>query len=242
VITFPTLGMIGRLGNHLFQMAASISLALEHKEEYGFPRWRHEGQFILEGCFHDDLPKGEKDYHEPNFHYDPIPYEPGLRLHGFFQSEKYFGEHGETIRRLLSPRRMVPKIRGVASVQVRRGDYLLLPDKHPILGSDYYGAAVETLLAQGVDQFLVFSDDLAWCREHFQTPPFNVVPEMSDIEQFSLSLACEHHVMANSTFSWWTAWLDPNPEKVVIAPRKWFGPAYADFSTKDLIPSDWLVL
>lgn len=241
MISFPTLGVIGRLGNHLFQIAATIGLALDHHESFGFLRWKHEGQFELADCFHRELPSGN-DYWEPHFHYDPIPYERGLRLHGFFQSEKYFGAHKGEIRRLLSPKRVRPKLRGVASVQVRRGDYLQLPENHPVLSSDYYGEAVSRLMAHGISKFLVFSDDLQWCREHFNSPPFDVISDMSDIGQFELSLSCEHHVMANSTFSWWTAWLDPNPEKIVIAPKKWFGPGYAHFDTKDLIPSSWIVL
>lgn len=241
MITFPTLGAIGRLGNHLFQMAATIGVALENGDFFGFPRWRHEDQFMLQGCFHEELPAG-KDYCEPNFHYRPIPYEPNLRLFGFYQSEKYFKSHPDEIRTLLMPRRIRPKLRGVASVQVRRGDYLLLPNKHPILPSSYYVEALEYLMERGVSKFMVFSDDLAWCREHFNSPPFDVAPNMSDIEQFEFTLACEHHVMANSTFSWWSAWLDPNPDKIVIAPKQWFGPGYAHFDTKDLIPEPWVVI
>ena len=241
MITFPTLGAIGRLGNHLFQISATIGLALENGDSFGFPRWQYEGQFGLSGCFHDELPEG-KDYYEPNFHYRPIPYEKNLKLFGFYQSEKYFGSHRDEIRNLLTPRRMNPKLHGVASVQVRRGDYLLLSNKHPILPSSYYVGAVGYLMERGISKFKVFSDDLAWCREHFQSPPFEVAPDMSDIEQFESTLACEHHIMANSTFSWWSAWLDQNPDKIVIAPKKWFGPGYAHFDTKDLIPEPWIVM
>lgn len=65
---------------------------------------------------------------------------------------------------------------------------------------------------------------------------------MPGIKQLAWTIACEHHVMANSTFSWWGAWLNPNPDKVVIAPREWFGPAYANYDTRDLLPEEWTTL
>lgn len=243
MITFPTLGTIGRLGNHLFQIAATIGHARDRGQEFRFPRWIHEKDFQIQGCFFEEVPEGE-EYEELHFHYDPIPPRTNLSLSGFFQSEKYFANCREEIRRLLTPKKLPPftTFRGVASVQVRRGDYLELPDRHPILGREYYEQAVSYLEDRGVTRFMVFSDDLPWCREHFEWPPFQVVPDLSPIDQFVMSISCEHHIMANSTFSWWSAWLDPNPGKIVIAPKLWFGPAYAHFDTKDLIPEPWLIM
>lgn len=240
MINFPTLGKVGRLGNHLFQMAATIGLAMDHQERFGFPRWEYEGQFAIEGCFHDILPGGPS-YQERSYSYEPIPYQPNLRLQGFFQSEKYFSRHEDQVRKLLTPKVIVERRPETASVHVRRGDYLLLPEKHPILGPEYYEAAVSHLRGRGISRFLVFSDDLPWCREHFASPPCEVIPDMPAIDQLALTIACGHHIMANSSFSWWGAWLDPNPNKLVIAPKVWFGPAvYRD--TKDQIPASWVVV
>jgi hypothetical protein len=240
VITFPALGTIGRLGNHLFQMAATIGLALEHHEEFGFPRWEYEGEFRIHGCFRDKLPEGP-DYREPRYCYDPIPYQSGLRLQGFFQSEKYFIRYQGLVRDLLTPKICVEQKPDTASVHVRRGDYLLLQDKHPVLGPEYYEAAVSRLQSLGISRFLVFSDDLPWCREYFTPPVFEVIRDLSPIDQLALTIGCGHHIMANSTFSWWGAWLDPKPGKIVIAPKRWFGPA-VERDTKDQIPESWLVM
>lgn len=243
VITFPELGVATRLGNHLFQMAATITTAMDHGEDYGFPRWVHEKDFPLSGCFLDALPSGP-EYREPAFSYDPIPYQPNLRLYGYFQSEKYFVNHADFIRKSFTPLVMTQKkdYRDTASLQIRRGNYLLLPDHHPIIPLAFYEKAVEMILKHGIRKIIVFSDDLDWCRKVFTRQPYEVIPEMKPIDQLALTIACRHHIMANSTFSWWGAWLDPNPNKIVIAPKLWFGPGYAHYDTKDLLPTDWIVM
>lgn len=243
MITFPELGVATRLGNHLFQIAATITLAMDNGDLYGFPRWDHEKDFPLLGCFHDRLPGGP-DYKEPAFSYSRIPYSPGLRLHGYFQSEKYFKHREADIRKLFTPLAMPDRERfkETASLQVRRGGYLSLPNYHPILPMDYYERATKYLMGQGIRKILVFSDDLPWCREHFREPRYEVIPEMTAIQQFAWTISCRHHVMANSTFSWWSAWLNPAPDKIVIAPKLWFGPGYAHYDTRDLLPPEWVVM
>lgn len=240
--SYPNLGKVGRLGNHLFQIAATMGLALDHGEEYAFPKWQYEKDFHLSGCFHKDLPPGP-EYSERRFCYDPIPYSPGLRLHGFFQSEKYFRAHSDVVRQALTPLPCGVPFKGVASVHVRRGDYLKLPEKHPVLPMSWHQVAMGLLRARGVMDFLVFSDDLEWCRAQKWGPGVRVIGDMGPIEQLALTIACEHHVLANSTFSWWGAWLDPRPGKVVIAPADWFGPKFrGEFDTADLFPKGWIVV
>lgn len=244
VITFPELGVATRLGNHLFQMAATITMAMDHGEDYGFPRWVHEKDFPLSGCFLDALPSGP-EYREPAFSYDPIPYQPNLRLYGYFQSEKYFVNHADFIRKSFTPLVMTQKkdYRDTASLQIRRGNYLKQQHLFPVLPVSYYEAAVDYLRSRhSVDRVLVLSDDLPWCREHFRNAPYEVIPDMSPARHLAVTASCRYHVMANSTFSWWGAWLDPNPNKIVIAPKLWFGPAYSHYNTKDLLPPEWIVV
>lgn len=243
MIVYPELGKHGRLGNHLFQMAATIGVALDHGDTWGFPIWPHETDFPIGGCFHDKIPEGP-EYEERRFSFDPIPYQPELRLRGFFQSEKYFEKHAETIREFFTPKGMPPRAdySGIASLQVRRGDYLKCPERHPVLSMEYYRDAMGFMRGKGVKRFLVFSDDIAWCRRAFSEPGVEVIPPMTPMDQFRVSLACHHHIMANSTFSWWTAWLDPNPAKIVIAPEGWFGPDLAHYETGDLYAPGWVIL
>lgn len=242
MVSFPSLGRIGRLGNHLFQMAATMSLAFDHREGYHFPHWEHELDFPHSDGFTSEIPPGPH-YDEKHFHYEPIPYEHGLQLAGFFQSEKYFKSNEETIRWTFTPKSHYDPMPDTASVHVRRGDYLLLPDHHPILPMDYYLEAMKMLRKHGVSRFLIFSDDLPWCRENFpKQHDVIVIPDLPPIAQLALTVACKHHVMANSTFSWWGAWLNPDPKKTVIAPKLWFGPGYAHYSTRDLLPPEWVQL
>lgn len=243
MITFPELGRLGRIGNQLFQIAATIGLARDHDDSFGFPRWGVEGEFGLTGCFYDSLPEGPM-YQEPHYHYDPIPYAPNLQLRGFFQSERYFAAHTEYVRSVLTPlcARETPQLRRTASLQVRRGDYVYLQPKHPLVQMPFYEKAMELLRSHGTRSFLVFSDDLDWCRSQTWPADVSVVPNLSVRDQFSMTMACEHHILANSTFSWWTAWLDRKPDKIVIAPEAWFGEDFRDeYPIRDLIPSDWIV-
>lgn len=244
MISYPRLGKIGRLGNHLFQIAAAMGLALDHGDNFGFPRWEYEKAFNLSGCFYDSISISQL-YREPRFAFDAIPYQSDLSIEGFFQSEKYFVRHTDIVRRSLTPRTwsQASGFSGTASLHIRRGDYLLLPEKHPLLPMHYYLKAMEMLRERGTKKFLVFSDDLPWCRAQPWSADVEIIQDMGTLKQFALTMSCEHHILANSTFSWWTAWLDQKPEKVVIAPADWFGKAYqAEFPTADLFPPEWVTL
>lgn len=244
MITFPELGQWGRLGNQLFQMAATISLAMENGESYGFPRWEYEEEFAISNCFHDQLPEGP-EYREVRFAWDPISYRPSLRLCGYFQSQQYFSKFAPLIRRLLSPRvtRSRTKYLGIASVHVRRRDYLDKPDCHPPQPVSYYERAGKILQKAGIKEFIVFSDDPAWCRDNLTSKRVNwrMATHGNEVAHLAEMSACEAHVIANSSFSWWGAWLNPSILKKVIVPKNWFGPTLdPTHSTRDLIPPTWV--
>jgi hypothetical protein len=115
---------------------------------------------------------------------------------------------------------------------------------HGLCSPAYYDSAVEHIVRQAKEPvFFVFSDDIAWARENlsfgFETHFVDHNgPERGD-EDLRLMSACHHHIIANSSFSWWGAWLCANPEKIVCAPRKWFN---KDIDTPDNLPSSWLKL
>jgi hypothetical protein len=242
VISFPALGRMGRLGNQLFQIATTLSVAMEHGESYGFPlRWAYKNVFPFSGCFYEELPAGPLYDCPPYLPYTPIPYEPGLRLNGFFQSEKYFIKNCQRIRAMLTPLSARPNLfSDTASIHVRRGDYLKTPECWPVQTESYYFTAIE-FLSSRVSKFFVFSDDPAWCRTVFRGDRFTICSG-SEHEDLAKMASCAHHIIANSTFSWWGAWLNPSPSKTVIAPRVWFGPAMTKYTTKDLFPEGWIVL
>lgn len=177
----------------------------------------------------------------------------GSYLSGLWQSEKYFKEYADIIRKdftMVCP--IGEKTKELASdiqkentlcVHVRRGDFL----KHTIhntTGADYFIEGVKTVGSKTkIDTVYVFSDDLDWCKENlsFTYPTIFVGPQYEGIrgrEHFYLMRQCKHFVIANSTFSWWAAWLSENPDKIVVAPQKWFGDS--SINTKDIYPSEWL--
>ena len=130
--------------------------------------------------------------------------------------------------------------RGVCGVHVRRGDYLHLANAHPVLGIDYYREAMGRVPAS---KFLVFSDDVGWCKENFRDPKCVVTDPADTIVDFSMLRLCNHQIIGNSSFSWWAAWLNPHEDKVIVAPSKWFGPSLAPtHPTKDLIPVSWVTV
>ena len=132
------------------------------------------------------------------------------------------------------------------SVHVRRGDYVNDPKTNAYHGTcslDYYKKAVEIIRNKVKDPvFFIFSDDAEWVKKNFNIDEQQVLvsePEkLSLTEELKLMASCRHSVVANSSFSWWGAWLNNNNEKMVIAPQKWFADPLID--TSDLIPSAWI--
>lgn len=196
---------------------------------------------------------------EPQFSYTPLASaRVGVVLDGYFQSWRYFVEQQDAIRAGLTLRRPLTGPSGALlariqadnaiCVHVRRGDYVANPVNvayHGALDLSYYRRALEALGAAAEGAVLyVFSDDPAWCREHLALDRPTVVVEPSHPdrpwEDLRLMSACRHFVVANSSFSWWGAWLSTFADKRVVAPKVWF--AGADHDTRDLCPPDWMRL
>lgn len=195
---------------------------------------------------------------EAAFTFDPdvLAAPADAHLIGYWQSERYFVDAADLIReefrlaRPMHPARAAvhAEIAAAAapiSVHVRRGDYVSNPTAaayHGTCSPDWYAAAM-TRVAEGVDDptFFVFSDDPAWARDNLPSDRRRVfvapLDDGRDGEDMHLMAACRRHVIANSSFSWWGAWLDPSPDKRVVAPARWF--ASAPHDTRDLLPSSW---
>ncbi len=173
-------------------------------------------------------------------------------LDGYWQSEKYFVDQAGIIRDcfclgLLAQnpalRSIIDLIRSQPSVSmhIRRGDYITAPATrlfHGVMGLDYYENAMAELLSTLGDQlhFFIFSDDIEWCKNHLKMPyPHSYVSTGEDYYDLYLMSICKHNITANSSFSWWGAWLNANPGKKVIAPAKWF----SQKDSKDIIPVSW---
>lgn len=240
MISFSKLGKQGRLGNQLFQMAATISHAINQNTSYVFPKWQYENYFNLTGCFSNNI-KIEKTYTEPYFHYSDIPRFNNLELSGYFQSELYFLQHKDIIKQLLTPKYEVQLEPGLCGIHVRRGDYLNLTNCYTQLDMNYYNQAMQE---SGCSKFLVFSDDIEWCKCNFKGEHFEFSERHSDYEDLAIMVKkCQSLIIANSSFSWWGSYLNSNDNKKVIAPSKWFGPQL-QHNIKDLMPSSeaWITI
>ena len=196
-----------------------------------------------------------------DFHFDPeffaIP--DGAYVSGYWQSERYFSDIAADIRRDFvfrdPPSRayhpIVDSIRSCAapvSLHVRRGDYVSVAATHDLHGTctpEYYERAVAHIRTRvGDPTFYVFSDDIAWARQNLRIDGRAVFvgeggpgPAHEDMRAMSL---CAHHIIANSSFSWWGAWLGANAAKIVVAPATWM--ASERFTTPDLLPQAWAKL
>lgn len=196
---------------------------------------------------------------EPYFWYwDGINQAPSNSyLMGYWQSEKYFGDHAATIRSDFAFRRpldslnenIIQKIEAsdAVSLHIRRGDYAKNPKTlsvHGLCSLDYYRAAIELVSSRiGSAHFFIFSDDIEWVRQNLILDfPCEFIDHNKGQESYKdmqLMSLCRHHIIANSSFSWWGAWLNPLPEKIVVAPSKWFT---NDRNVNDLIPAGWIRL
>ena len=208
--------------------------------------------------------RGWRIYIQPGFHFDPAfeRLAPPVHLHGYFQSERYFRDVADEIRDLFvvrvptgpdfaARREQIEAATCPVSIHVRRGDYVADPttrEVHGSCGADYYRAAVSLArrLCAKPPTYFVFSDDISSARD-FLGDLTDAVYLSGDVERpwedIALMAACRGHVIANSSFSWWGAWLDPTPDKWVIAPRQWFAPAYLrTVSTADILCPGWIAL
>ncbi len=202
-------------------------------------------------------------YEEPHYHFDPGLFEcrAPVLIDGYWQSERYFAGIGDIIRRDFRLReplsedslRMAEEIAEASvsvSVHVRRGDMANNPAIHANFGVcslDYYRRAIDLIRACQPDpRFFVFSDEPDYVRRTFDfCPDHRLVDGNADRpeEDMFLMSQCDHQIIANSSFSWWGAWLNERPDKVVIAPRQWFSAAKLQRrNTMDLYPDGWFTL
>ena len=198
----------------------------------------------------------EHYYHENKFGYNTETEAllDNVSLSGYFQTEKYFSEFRDLILSQFvfkSPYRdsaesYIQTIREknkdsvIASIHIRRGDYTMFPDHHPPCSLDYYNAAKKELSALNDNIiYVIFSDDIEWCKKEFNDPSY-VISDLNNpyTEMCAMSL-CDHNIIANSSFSWWGAWLNKKSDKIVIAPSQWFGKLLIN-DTSDIYCKNWI--
>jgi hypothetical protein len=242
----------GGLGNQLFQIATAYAHSLKVKDRFALFNNVHflplQGNHV--NSYKDNLyrniafiePKDMKVYNEQSFSYKDILKEKNICLRGYFQSEKYFKDNREDLFKLFDIENLRSRIAynvesGTVSLHIRRGDYLKASDYHRNLPLSYYQEALTILKDSPV---FIFSDDIEFCKKTFKGDRFTFVEGNKDYEDILLMSMCTHHIIANSSFSWWGAWMSSG-KGTIIAPNPWFGPN-GPKETQDLIPKDWLKL
>jgi hypothetical protein len=172
-----------------------------------------------------------------------------LYLRGWRQCEKYFVKIKELLHEELQPKDdsvlqaariavgRARRGRPLVSLHVRRGDYLTGLTDLVVIGPETIRRQMREF--DGAD-FLLFSDDLPWCERNLKSPRTQIAGRSSEAQEIMMMSLCDHHIIANSSFSWWGAWLNPKPDKVVIAPHDWFTADFAERNdVSNLVPEDW---
>jgi hypothetical protein len=199
-------------------------------------------------------------FRETMFCYDEhlLSIKPPVYLDGYWQTERYFYHNSEALRRDFALREqsdeknaeMLTRIEAMnaVSLHVRRGDYVNNPrtnDFHGTCALEYYHDAV-SIITERVEypHIYIFSDDREWVKNHLvlKCPStfVDINSEKQGVLDMMLMYHCKHHIIANSSFSWWGAWLNPSPDKIVVAPKSWFRTAEHD--VRDLVPPAWIRL
>jgi Glycosyl transferase family 11 len=252
----------GQLGNQLFQIAAALSLAIDHDAEAVFPEYgqsKRAGIPVNREKVYSKInmisPKQTHQYtffEHPDFHYKPISYRHNMRIAGYFQSEKYFQHNKEKILPYFEASDDVTEyltenysdlINHPQTVAIHlRGYYSESSDltvMFPYIGADYAEKAAlhfpeETL-------FVIFSDYMEWAKEELKdfSRPHIFIEGNTYYQDFYLISLMKHQIISNSSFSWWAAYLNNNPNKQILAPWPWFQPNH-HLTDKHILPKEWI--
>jgi hypothetical protein len=257
----------GGLGNMLLQMAAVKSIAIDNQTDCSFPNLIDQINLINNEMYYNPKikhgfeymlmfenvntvsPINQLDVISFPFHYQKINIPEGnFYVDGFFQSEKYFVHNRKELLEWFKIPEKIEEIiytkysdllkQKITSIHVRRGDYVRHPNHHPTQTLEYYRSSIN-YLKDKTDLFLVFSDDIEWCKDNLKLDNIVYIEDERDYIEIYLMSLCYNNIISNSTFSWWGAWLNKNENKVVIGPKKWFGSAIQN-NTNDILPENWV--
>ena len=252
--------LMGGMGNLLFIVATCYALSKKYKSTLKFytKLWNDNKRkniikYNMFKNFHLDLNTSRNyniTYRENNFFYDDIHIDSYIDncIHGYFQSYKYFEScKTEFVKMLHNPYSQIVEstihqfknnMLTPVSIHVRRTDYLSLSHIHLNLSSEYYSNAISHFSTEN-SIFILFSDDVEFIQNEplFKNLPHKIIIDNPDDEYcFWLMSACTHNIIANSSYSWWASYVNSNPDKLVIAPNRWFGPCGPQHKIRDIIP------
>lgn len=254
----------GRLGNQMFQIAAALSLAEDCGAEAIFPdlATRNQEDIPLNRQFffsslqtkRPSIPSTYSFSEHPHFYYIPIPFHPNMEIYGYFQSEKYFKHNKKKICTAFEPSAEIKEylahkyedlLQHPYTVAIHLRAYKLesieIEKCFPFLSGEFYMKAAEMFPENAL--FVIFSDRIQWAKEELRgfKRPHVFIENEPHYHDFYLMSFCKHQIISTSSFSWWAAYLNKNPDKIVIAPDPWFNPI-SGHDSSNVIPAGWHTL
>jgi hypothetical protein len=254
-----TAGVLRRYGLHVFNLNAEVVASEEVARLMEAPPKKGLPAKIWDWISgRSAVPVSLTRVAEAHFHFDPAILAAGdnVYLAGYFQSEKYFHDQADILRLdftlrpeievCLNQELLAAMERSASiSLHIRRGDYVHHAETNRFFGvcsPQYYQRCMEHMATQIRNPvFFLFSDDPDWVKENLRLwHPGILVSNgrLKDYEELWFMSRCRHHIIANSSFSWWGAWLNPRPDKIVCAPEEWF--ADKSLNTSDVVPAGWV--
>jgi len=255
----------GYLGNKLFIVSAMIGYAQKNNTLVNIPKKVSKEYYKVFKNFPKNISKINDDdyydYYEMFYECDPTFLDTNVggktNINGYFQSKKYWSHCVDVVRNTFefsddfidsvskSDLANIIKNNRTCSIHVRRGDYLKYSNVYYQTPLYYYKRCVDQI-ANDVDCFIIFSNDIEYCKKVFKSNKFifsdfssnTMNKSKSQFEDFALMSMCDHNIITNSTFSWWSSFLNKNENKKVFAPTKWFVDGK---NTKDLYLKSWIL-
>lgn len=267
MIGFNHIGRLGQLGNQMFQYAAVKGIARNRGYDFKIPNHKDAvndgiGNMLRTELFDAfDISQDVVGYLETGHYIQEPHYEfseelfntcpDNVSLFGFFQTQKYFKHIKKEIKKDFKFKKQIRSecadiidevFDDPIALHIRRGDFLINAANHHNLTLDYYEHALKKF--HHTRQVVIFTDDPDWAgaQDMFKSERFVISQNNGAYHDMYMMSKCTDFIIANSTFSWWAAWLCENDDKMVVCPSKWFGVNNQDKNTKDLYPKGWLML
>lgn len=241
ILSFSQLGKYGRLGNQLFQIHSALGLAEKHNAQVAFPAWDYESYFDSP-LIHSEMQA--KRVSERHYHYHDWNLTESCDLFGYLQSEKYFGSARLKFKPsfLDAQRAKHAELfsREVICIHIRRGDMVGNPNYYQLPPTYYLHALLTHFPAWRGQHILFISDDIAYCKLHFECLPNAFFAQGTDIEDMALASQCQHFILSNSSFGWWCAYFGEKPNSKVVHPGHLFDGKLSLNDARDYYPERWI--
>lgn len=252
--------LMGGLGNQLFQAAHALAQGIKHNREVVFvpkswtPMQGRQASNYINNVFRnlkfvESIDGFEKVVEGPWEYSEVNPKTNNTVFEGYFQSSKNFLGYDEQIKNIFSPTEdfinkmydKYPQLKqdNTLSIHTRRGDCFFNLDIHPIANEKYIEKSLN--IVGEYKHVFIFGDDKEWVKNNIKLKNSTFIENLEDYEEMWLMSLCNHNIIVNSTFSWWSSFLNKNPDKKILSPSIWFGPR-GPKNYKDIYEDYWKII